>query len=111
MRKLLALILIVLWSGCAGAFPPPLPSSGGSGAMATDAIWDAKGDLAVGSAANTAVKLTIGTAYQILHVTSDTPGWTSTLGAAGTPLTAGYFYRPDPDQCPRCWRCDHDPGC
>lgn len=59
--------------------------------MATDAIWDAKGDLAVGSAANTATKLTIGTAYQLLHVSTDTPGWTSTLGAAGTPLTAGYF--------------------
>ena len=38
-----------------------IASSGGSGAVATDAIWDAKGDLAVGTGANTAVKLTVGT--------------------------------------------------
>lgn len=30
------------------------------GAVATDAIWDAKGDLAVGTGANTAAKLTVG---------------------------------------------------
>lgn len=33
---------------------------GGSGDVATDAIWDAAGDLAVGSGANTAAKLSIG---------------------------------------------------
>jgi hypothetical protein len=32
----------------------------GGGAVATDAIWDAKGDLAVGTGANTAAKLTAG---------------------------------------------------
>ncbi len=32
----------------------------GGGAVATDAIWDAKGDLAVGTGANTAAKLTVG---------------------------------------------------
>lgn len=37
-----------------------LMSSGGSGSVATDAIWDAAGDLAVGSGANTAAKLSIG---------------------------------------------------
>jgi hypothetical protein len=31
-----------------------------SGSVATDAIWDAKGDLAVGTGANTAAKLTVG---------------------------------------------------
>lgn len=34
--------------------------AGGSGDVATDAIWDAKGDLAVGSGANTGAKLTVG---------------------------------------------------
>lgn len=34
---------------------------GGSGSVATDAIWDAKGDLAAGTGANTAAKLTVGT--------------------------------------------------
>jgi hypothetical protein len=37
----------------------PRPAAGG-GAVATDAIWDAKGDLAIGTGADTAVKLTIG---------------------------------------------------
>jgi hypothetical protein len=33
---------------------------GGSGNVATDTIWDAKGDLAVGTGANTAAKLVVG---------------------------------------------------
>jgi hypothetical protein len=37
-----------------------LMSGGGAGAVATDAIWDAAGDLAVGSGANTAAKLSLG---------------------------------------------------
>jgi hypothetical protein len=35
---------------------------GAAGAMATDALWDAAGDLAVGTGANTGAKLTIGAA-------------------------------------------------
>ena len=35
--------------------------AGGSGSVATDAIWDAKGDLAVGTGANTASRLAVGT--------------------------------------------------
>jgi hypothetical protein len=34
--------------------------SGGSGSVATDTIWDAKGDLAVGTGSDTAVRLAIG---------------------------------------------------
>lgn len=44
---------------------------GASGDVATDAIWDAAGDLAVGTGANTAAKLTKGTALQGLRVKSD----------------------------------------
>ncbi len=40
----------------------------GGGSVATDAIWDATGDLAVGSGANTAAKLTMGSALQVLRV-------------------------------------------
>lgn len=40
---------------------PLFTGGGGGGAVATDAIWDAKGDLAVGTGANTASKLTAGT--------------------------------------------------
>ena len=39
---------------------------GGSGDVATDTIWDAKGDLAGGTGANTAAKLTVGTDGQVL---------------------------------------------
>jgi hypothetical protein len=39
---------------------------GASGAVATDAIWDAAGDLAQGTGANTAAKLTAGTAGMFL---------------------------------------------
>ncbi len=42
--------------------------AGGSGSVATDSIWDAAGDLAVGSGANTATKLAKGTALQVLRV-------------------------------------------
>jgi hypothetical protein len=35
-------------------------AAAGSGAVATDVIWDAKGDLAVGTGADTAAKLTVG---------------------------------------------------
>lgn len=41
--------------------------SGGSGDVATDAIWDAKGDLAVGTGANTAARLPVGTNGQPLY--------------------------------------------
>lgn len=44
--------------------------TGGSsgGAVATDVIWDAVGDLAIGSGSNTAVRLARGTALQTLRV-------------------------------------------
>lgn len=46
-----------------GAFSTPTVAA----AVATDAIWDAKGDLAVGTGANTAAKLTVG-ANNTVHV-------------------------------------------
>ena len=39
-----------------------------SGNMATDPLWDAAGDLAVGTGANTGAKLSMGTALQVLRV-------------------------------------------
>jgi hypothetical protein len=42
--------------------------SSGGGGVATDSIWDAAGDLAVGTGANTAAKLTMGSALQVLRV-------------------------------------------
>jgi hypothetical protein len=47
---------------------------GSAGSVATDAIWDAAGDLAVGSGANTAAKLAIGAARQVLRVNGSANG-------------------------------------
>lgn len=57
----------------------------GTGSMATDALWDAKGDLAGGTGANTAVKLVVGTNGQVLTADSgETTGmkWATPSGAA-----------------------------
>lgn len=43
---------------------------GTGGSVATDAIWDAKGDLAVATAANTAARLAVGSNGQVLTVDS-----------------------------------------
>lgn len=59
-------------------------AASGSGAVATDSIFDAKGDLAVGTGANTAAKLTVGANGTILVAASgETTGleWTDTLAA------------------------------
>jgi hypothetical protein len=42
----------------------------GGGSVATDAIWDAKGDLAGGTGANTAAKLTVGSNGTVLMAAS-----------------------------------------
>jgi hypothetical protein len=50
---------------------------GGAGGVAADAIWDAAGDLAVGSGADTAAKLTAGASGTL-------------LGSSGSALSWGY---------------------
>jgi hypothetical protein len=72
-------------------------AGGGGGSVATDAIWDAKGDLAGGTGANTAAKLTVGanksvltadsaqtTGLKWLAETAATPAAVGTSGATGT---------------------------
>lgn len=59
---------------------------GGSGSVATDAIWDAKGDLAVGTGANTASRLAVGTnGYVLTADSAEATGlkW-SAVGGTGT---------------------------
>lgn len=54
-----------------------------SGSVATDSIWDAKGDLAVGTGANTASRLAVGTNGQVLTADSaEATGmkWTTVSG-------------------------------
>ena len=58
--------------------------AGGGGDVATDAIWDVKGDLAGGTGANTAARLAVGTNGTVLGaLSSETTGlvW---LGRSGT---------------------------
>ena len=63
----------------------------GSGSVATDAIWDAKWDLAVGTWANTASRLAVGTNGQVLTADSaEATGlkWSNPAGG-GDALTSG----------------------
>lgn len=61
-------------------------SSGGvgSGSMATDALWDAAGDLAVGTGANTAGRLAIGSEGTALIVSGGAVAWGTPAGSGMT---------------------------
>lgn len=48
----------------------------GGGGMATDTLWDAAGDLAYGTGADTGAKLVKGTATQLLH-SGNAPTWSA----------------------------------
>jgi hypothetical protein len=59
--------------------------AGGSGAVATDTIWDAKGDLAGGTGANTAARLAVGTnGYVLTADSAETTGmkWAASGGGS-----------------------------
>jgi hypothetical protein len=56
-------------------------SGGSSSSIATDTLWDAAGDLAVGSGADTAAKLTKGADGTLLGVVAGAVGWVSALAA------------------------------
>ena len=58
-----------------------------SGSVATDAIWDAAGDLAVGSGANTAAKLAVGSEDDVLTIVSGVPAWAAPSGGPGGGVT------------------------
>ena len=55
---------ILTWDSTPGEWVPAAPAAGGD--VATDAIFDAKGDLAVGTGANTASKLAVGANGKVL---------------------------------------------
>lgn len=57
---------------------------GGGGSVATDTIWDAKGDLAVGTGADTAAKLTVGSNYRVVMADSS-----QTTGLAYSDIDGG----------------------
>jgi hypothetical protein len=65
-------------------------TAGGGGDVAADAIWDAKGDLAGGTGANTAARLAIGTNGHVLTADSaEATGmkWAAVTGGSGIPAT------------------------
>lgn len=69
--------------------------SGAAGSVATDAIWDADGDLAVGSGANTAAKLAKGAEGSALSVMDGVVGWNAATSMPGSPTTNQRVYRTD----------------
>lgn len=64
-----------------------LGDGGGAAAVATDTIWDAAGDLAVGSGANTAVRLAKGNDGDVLTVTGGNVAWVAGGGGLTHPQT------------------------
>lgn len=64
----------------------PVAGAGGTGNVATDPIWDAKGDLAVGTGADTAVRLAVGADDTILMADSAQATGLKWVGS-GTPTT------------------------
>lgn len=67
--------------------PLYVPATGGSGSVATDTIWDAAGDLAVGSGADTASKLSAGaTSGHVLtsNGSGAAPSWQASGGGGGS---------------------------
>lgn len=82
----------------------------GSGSVAADTIWDAAGDLAVGSGANSATKLAMGSAHAVLRVKSDSStlewgpaavSWSGTCsvvqsGAVAATINRANYYRVGP---------------
>lgn len=56
--------------------------------VATDTIWDTKGDLAVATGADAAAKLAIGTAGQLLGASNATPKWIPPRGLYKMPSGA-----------------------
>lgn len=67
---------------------------GASGAVATDAIWDAAGDLAVGTGANTAAKLAIGAAGGHVSRINGAVAWDSGTSFP-TAATGDRYWRTD----------------
>lgn len=73
--------------------------AGAAGAVASDGIWDAAGDLVYGTGSNTATRLPIGTAGQVLVVNAGAtaPAWTGTLSVAGLDLGGILLGDPTPN--------------
>lgn len=66
-----------------------------SSIVATDAIWDAAGDLAVGTGADTAAKLTKGAAGAALSIINSAVAWNSGTSFPGSAAAGDRYWRTD----------------
>lgn len=71
------------------------PFGGGGGDVATDAIWDAAGDLAVGSGANTAARLAKGAAGANLSTYNGVVAWNGGTSFPASPASGDRYWRTD----------------
>lgn len=69
--------------------------TGAGGSVATDAIWDAAGDLAVGSGANTAAKLAKGNAGGVLAMGNSAVIWNAGTSFPASKATGDRYWRTD----------------
>jgi hypothetical protein len=58
-------------------------ATGGSGDVATDTIWDAAGDLVIGTGSDTAARLAIGADTYVLTSNGTTATWAAPTGGSG----------------------------
>lgn len=89
----------VLTSNGAGVLPT-FQAAGGGGSVATDTIWDAAGDLAIGTGSNTAARLAIGpfgsslvsisTTSEWVHPTTHLYLWDHFDGGVSSPYSLGW---------------------
>jgi len=63
------------------AWAAPTGGGGGSGSVATDTLWDAAGDLAIGTGANTAARLAKGSSGTFLKAGASTVSWAALAAA------------------------------
>jgi len=68
---------------------------GGSGGMATDTLWDAAGDVAVGTGANTGAKLTLGAVGGHLSRINGAVAWDSGTSNPGSAVAGDRYWRSD----------------
>lgn len=74
-------------------FPDNAGAAGST--VATDAIWDAAGDLAVGTGADTAARLAKGAAGAELGMSNGSVAWTAGTSFPGSPAAGDRYYRTD----------------
>lgn len=68
----------LVWDSAAEEWVPGTPAGGGD--VSTDALWDAAGDLVVGTGANTAARLAAGAEGQVLTIVGGVPAWATPAG-------------------------------